>query len=1292
MASFFRKFFYPRKPLTLPAKRTSGKLELLALEDRVTPAVFTSDTAGLITIQLAQNEAFTGLEVSVNNINPYYVTFTTTSTNNTLGAQSAGLSVISPTQIRYSPANAFSGISILGTTAGTNESVTVGNGGVLLNDNNPNLNTFFSVGGGIDTFSATGLIQAAASGSITLNATGDISLAAINGYFADGDVRVISTGGNITFGGNVFSGAGFYSTTNPTAGMVTKLASNVQVEENVVISGNLEIISSNAKINNSLLSGIHDLTIQGNIVGSGLNFELKSGEGNISVQGSIGSGGAMGNVVADGDGSFLVSGSVNANSITLGSNKSFANFVRFADTVTVSEPQASNHLGLKITTTGAGNITLQKSVSALNAAVVELASAAGDIDVSAVNITSGTGRISLVSANGTISAWGITSSRGDIKVENSITGSATTHGNISTAGNGLITLKSAGTMNILGTVSSEHGGIIIQSERTGGVSTVQVKNTLTTTGSGNIFLKASSTGTNSVVVSKGATITSGGQLQIFATGTSNTINLASGSSVTAVGDVLGSGTGTLILSDSIVTSGQINLKNGLSSNSMGVQLATNVQLKTTGSSKNIVLPAVNGNNALRLEATGTIAADAIGQATPLSSLTVVNSSGASFQGDFSVANVLLADSTNTIAFSGNTSITSSLMTTAEPYSVSFGGTTVLSGAPVFLNTGNSSFSGSTNLPGGATIAGNSNSTVTLAGTLVSQGNLTIGTTGDQGQISIADGTQLNLASTTTTNIFARPIAVNGSSPGTFTLLGVGTLTLAGNSSASAAGDTINVHNGALAVGNLGSSCTVSLTGGTITSAFGSVGPLNAQVGTVVLENELNTGSVTLGAATNLNVAITPEYLGGKIFTTGPVTLGNATLNLTSVAAGLYVGYQLGIINNTGSGAISGVFQGLPEGASLGATDSQGNTVNFSISYKGFDAKTENDVVLTVTSVVAAQPAPVQPMVAGQPVLSKYTAVGADAGGGPLVTITFENGTYSQFFAFSSSFTGGVRVALADINGDLVDEIITGAGPGGGPQVNIYQINAASGQVTMIQSFFAFNDPTFTGGVYVAAGRVDADPYEDLVVGAGAGGGPRVTVYGGTASGAVNTQQPVSDFFAYSTAFTGGVVVATANRDASLFIKEVVTAPASNGGYNIKSFNCNGTGNAPTLVENFFAFNDSTSIGGLSLAVGGFDSGFIEDLLVGTTGGQFGVILNDAYSGMVIRPFAGFTGAVRAGITLDSMGMNYAAAAAGPGGGPVVAVYSVGASSLTQTDRLFMLNPAFTGGLFMTPEVNQRGVG
>lgn len=35
----------------------------------------------------------------------------------------------------------------------------------------------------------------------------------------------------------------------------------------------------------------------------------------------------------------------------------------------------------------------------------------------------------------------------------------------------------------------------------------------------------------------------------------------------------------------------------------------------------------------------------------------------------------------------------------------------------------------------------------------------------------------------------------------------------------------------------------------------------------------------------------------------------------------------------------------------------------------------------------------------------------------------------DFFAFSSSFLGGVTIAFADINNNFYDDIIVGAGPG-----------------------------------------------------------------------------------------------------------------------------------------------------------------------------------------------------------------------------------------------------------------------
>ena len=72
---------------------------------------------------------------------------------------------------------------------------------------------------------------------------------------------------------------------------------------------------------------------------------------------------------------------------------------------------------------------------------------------------------------------------------------------------------------------------------------------------------------------------------------------------------------------------------------------------------------------------------------------------------------------------------------------------------------------------------------------------------------------------------------------------------------------------------------------------------------------------------------------------------------------------------------------------------------------------------------------------------------------------------ASFYAYDPAFPGGVHVAAADLTGDGVAEIITGAGPGGGPHVRAFSL--AGGVVTEVASFFAY-DPAFPGGVHVAA--------------------------------------------------------------------------------------------------------------------------------------------------------------------------------------------------------------------------------
>src|SRR5439155_12888022 len=131
------------------------------------------------------------------------------------------------------------------------------------------------------------------------------------------------------------------------------------------------------------------------------------------------------------------------------------------------------------------------------------------------------------------------------------------------------------------------------------------------------------------------------------------------------------------------------------------------------------------------------------------------------------------------------------------------------------------------------------------------------------------------------------------------------------------------------------------------------------------------------------------------------------------------------------------------------------------------------------------------------------AVGADAGGGPSVNI-YDGFTQVFKFGFSAydpRFGGGVRVAVGDVNSDGIPDIITGPGPGGGPEVRVF--DGSTGQLLPgpVGDFFAF-DPRFTGGIYVAAGDVNGDGFADVIVGADAGGGPNVAVFSGKDGSAI----------------------------------------------------------------------------------------------------------------------------------------------------------------------------------------------
>jgi hypothetical protein len=186
-------------------------------------------------------------------------------------------------------------------------------------------------------------------------------------------------------------------------------------------------------------------------------------------------------------------------------------------------------------------------------------------------------------------------------------------------------------------------------------------------------------------------------------------------------------------------------------------------------------------------------------------------------------------------------------------------------------------------------------------------------------------------------------------------------------------------------------------------------------------------------------------------------------------------------------------------------------------------------------------------------------VTADVGGGPRVQVYLTRGTdlvlVEDFLALDETFRGGLRVALGDVNHDGIADLVVAAGAGGGPRVATYDGRSLRQGVTptrLWNDFFAF-DPASRIGAFVAVGDLGGDGFGEILVGADAGGGPRVSVFDGrslaTGAGAVM----VANFFSGPSTDRGGVRVAARDVDGDGAV-EVVTGAGVGSGSTVRVYN------------------------------------------------------------------------------------------------------------------------------------------
>ena len=403
---------------------------------------------------------------------------------------------------------------------------------------------------------------------------------------------------------------------------------------------------------------------------------------------------------------------------------------------------------------------------------------------------------------------------------------------------------------------------------------------------------------------------------------------------------------------------------------------------------------------------------------------------------------------------------------------------------------------------------------------------------------------------------------------------------------------------------------------------------------------LGTGTLSAGTATLSNSSLS----GGNTFSITAVYAGDSSF-MASTSSVVTQTVNLGAANNPTFGAPTSTADGFTvqitnydANLTYGGTATAGS-VSISgtglVTVTGVAANTSSTATITTTQtnyangsgqVTATSLAPTAPLVTGTPASSSGgsstvtlydpvtgeetgTAVpfpgfsgavkvvsgdfnndgvaeliaGAGFGGGPAIAIlNSQTGEVMEaFFAFDPAFTGGVFVAVQDTNGDGILDIIASAGPGGGPEVRIFDGNG----LTVLRSFYAY-DQSFTGGVSVASIDFNNDGILDLVTGAGPGGAPHVKVFDGA------TNAIISQWYAYPTTFTGGVFVAAGDigNDGNI---EVVTG-AGAGGAPIVAVWDPYTG---TLLAQFMAYAEDFT-GGARVGINDGNTDGIADIITG----------------------------------------------------------------------------------------------
>jgi hypothetical protein len=338
--------------------------------------------------------------------------------------------------------------------------------------------------------------------------------------------------------------------------------------------------------------------------------------------------------------------------------------------------------------------------------------------------------------------------------------------------------------------------------------------------------------------------------------------------------------------------------------------------------------------------------------------------------------------------------------------------------------------------------------------------------------------------------------------------------------------------------------------------------------------------------------------------------------------------------------------------------------------------------------------------------------GSDSGPGRVRVIdTVTGALVANFRVYGSGYQGGVHVAAGDVNGDGFIDVLVAPRTGrqrvlvvDGSKLNLIAPNSQVSNSVLLARFFAYS-PDFTGGVFVAAGDVNGDGRDEIIVAPRSGPHPVKVIDGAkinqvTANGSIAGSALLGTFFVYGPGFSGGITVAAGDLNLD-GLYDITTGQATRGsrvrvidGTKLALVNPNRQISPSALLAAFRAYSSSYTAG-IFVAAGDLNRDARADIIIGaglgrpprvkvvnalsvsqTTAGQIN-------ASALLRNFLAFPSSAQGGVRVGATDDNRDGVddlILGSGTGNTSRVRILDGLSLAQLDNFFAF--AGTSGVFV----------